>query len=87
MVFLYHLDKGQAGASYGLNVASLAGLPSTLLKIAHHKSKLLEEGGLFSTEEEESESKSSDYITKLRSVLTLTKPQNSISQALKKYFL
>ena len=43
IVFLYHLERGQAGASYGLNVAALAGLPSSILQLAHKKSKKLEE--------------------------------------------
>ena len=42
MVFLYHLEEGQAAASYGLNVASLAGLPKTILHTAHCKAKRLE---------------------------------------------
>ena len=42
VVFLYHLEQGQASASYGLNVASLAGLPNSILLSAHRKSKSLE---------------------------------------------
>lgn len=42
VVFLYHLERGQAAASYGLNVAALAGLPSSILQSAHYKSKQLE---------------------------------------------
>lgn len=42
VVFLYHLEEGQAAASYGLNVASLAGLPKTILHTAHCKAKRLE---------------------------------------------
>ena len=42
VIFLYHLDRGQANASYGLNVASLAGLSSGILQLAHSKSKQLE---------------------------------------------
>ena len=41
MVFLYQLERGQAGGSYGLNVAAMAGLPTTLLKLAQAKSKKL----------------------------------------------
>ena len=43
VVFLYHLERGQAAASYGLNVASLAGLSDGLLRVAHSKSKQFEE--------------------------------------------
>jgi len=43
VVFLYQLERGQAAASYGLNVASLAGLPNSLLQLAHIKSKQFEE--------------------------------------------
>lgn len=42
IVFLYHLERGHAGASYGLNVAALAGLPSNILQLAHNKSEKLE---------------------------------------------
>lgn len=42
VVFLYHLERGRAGASYGLNVAALAGLPHSILQLAHEKSKQLE---------------------------------------------
>lgn len=49
VVFLYHLEHGQAAASYGLNVASLAGLPSSILRVAHSKSKQLEEDVLKKT--------------------------------------
>lgn len=42
VVFLYHLEQGKAGASYGLNVASLAGLPDSILQTAQCKSKKLE---------------------------------------------
>ena len=41
-MFLYHLERGEAGASYGLNVAALAGLPSEILSLASSKSKQLE---------------------------------------------
>lgn len=41
MVFLYQLEHGRAAASYGLNVASLAGLPSPILQTAHCKSREL----------------------------------------------
>ena len=42
VVFLYQLEEGQAASSYGLNVASLAGLPACILKVAHEKSTKLE---------------------------------------------
>ena len=32
MVFLYQVEKGKSDRSYGLQVASLAGLPASLLK-------------------------------------------------------
>ena len=41
-MFLYHLERGRAAASYGLNVAALAGLPDAILATAHRKSKALE---------------------------------------------
>ena len=43
IVFLYQLEQGQAGKSYGLNVAALAGLDSAILKVASKKSRELEE--------------------------------------------
>ena len=42
IVFLYQLEQGQAGKSYGLNVAALAGLDSAILKLAAQKSRELE---------------------------------------------
>lgn len=42
IVFLYQLERGQAGKSYGLNVAALAGLDSGILKLAAQKSRELE---------------------------------------------
>lgn len=42
IVFLYQLERGQAGKSYGLNVAALAGLDSGILKLAAQKSQELE---------------------------------------------
>lgn len=42
VVFLYQLERGQAGGSYGLNVAALAGLPTTILNLAQAKSKQLQ---------------------------------------------
>ena len=41
VVFLYQLERGEAGGSYGLNVASLAGMPVSVLKLACGKSKHL----------------------------------------------
>ena len=41
-MFLYQLEQGQAGKSYGLNVAALAGLDSAILKLAGQKSRELE---------------------------------------------
>ena len=41
-MFLYQLERGQAGKSYGLNVAALAGLGSAILKLAAQKSQELE---------------------------------------------
>ena len=41
VVFLYQLERGEAGGSYGLNVACLAGLPISILKLACTKSKHL----------------------------------------------
>lgn len=41
-MFLYQLERGQAGKSYGLNVAALAGLDSGILKLAAQKSRELE---------------------------------------------
>ena len=43
IVFLYQLEQGQAGKSYGLNVAALAGLNSAILKVASEKSRELED--------------------------------------------
>ena len=43
IVFLYQLEQGQAGKSYGLNVAALAGLDSAILKVASEKSQELED--------------------------------------------
>lgn len=42
MVFLYQLERGQAVGSYGLNVAALAGLLTTILNLAQAKSKQLQ---------------------------------------------
>lgn len=42
IVFLYQLEQGQAGKSYGLNVAALAGLDPGILKLAAQKSQELE---------------------------------------------
>ena len=42
VVFLYQLERGTAGGSYGLNVAALAGLPPSILKLAQEKSKELQ---------------------------------------------
>lgn len=41
-MFLYELEQGQAGKSYGLNVAALAGLDPAILKLAAEKSRELE---------------------------------------------
>ena len=41
-MFLYQLEKGQARKSYGLNVAALAGLDPSILKLASEKSRELE---------------------------------------------
>ena len=42
-MFLYQLESGQAKGSYGLNVAALAGLSNTILKLAQAKSKQLQQ--------------------------------------------
>ena len=42
IVFLYQLEQGQAGKSYGLNVAALAGIDPAILKLASEKSRELE---------------------------------------------
>ena len=41
-MFLYQLERGQAGKSYGLNVAALAGLDPAILRVAAEKSRELE---------------------------------------------
>ena len=43
VTFLYQLVQGVAARSYGLNVARLAGLPSSILSVAACKSHELEE--------------------------------------------
>ena len=43
MVFLYQLQPGVAGGSYGLNVAALAGLQVDILRVARHKARQMEE--------------------------------------------
>ena len=43
VVFLYQLERGEARGSYGLNVAALAGLPTSILKLAQAKSKQLQQ--------------------------------------------
>ena len=45
IAFLYQLERGQAGKSYGLNVAALAGLDAGLLRVAAGKSRELERCG------------------------------------------
>ena len=45
IAFLYQLEKGQAGKSYGLNVAALAGLDTGILRVAAGKSRELERCG------------------------------------------
>ena len=42
-MFLYQLEKGRAGGSYGLNVAALAGLEKDLLRVAWRKSQQLKQ--------------------------------------------
>ena len=39
---MFQLEKGQAGGSYGLNVAALAGLDRSILRVAGRKSKEME---------------------------------------------
>ena len=46
MVFLYQLEKGKAGKSYGLNVAALAGLRGEVLQVAAKKSMELQNGAV-----------------------------------------
>ena len=41
-MFLYQLELGEAGKSYGLNVAALAGLEPAILRVASEKSRELE---------------------------------------------
>lgn len=41
-MFLYQLERGQAGRSYGLNVAALAGLDAAILRVAARKSRELQ---------------------------------------------
>ena len=79
MVFLYHLERGQAAASYGLNVASLAGLPAPLLRSAHTKSKSLEE----EVTRKISRNATSSELTALLAVLN--QPDSSIAQVLRDY--
>ena len=43
MTFLYQLVAGMAARSYGLNVAGLANVPSSILNVATDKSQALEE--------------------------------------------
>ena len=42
VTFLYQLVSGMAARSYGLNVASLANIPSSILSVATDKSLALE---------------------------------------------
>jgi DNA mismatch repair protein MSH3 len=43
ITFLYKLAAGIASRSYGLNVAKLAGLPTSLIEVADEKGKEMEE--------------------------------------------
>ena len=43
VVFLYKLADGIAGKSYGLNVARLAGIPSSIIEDARMKAQQLEQ--------------------------------------------
>ena len=38
IIFLYQLERGEAGGSYGINVAALAGLSGDILTLAQRKS-------------------------------------------------
>lgn len=44
IVFLYHIEKGPASQSYGLQVAKLAGIPHVVIDEAGHQLHLLESG-------------------------------------------
>jgi DNA mismatch repair protein MutS len=44
IVFLYHIEKGPASQSYGLQVAKLAGIPHSVIDEASHQLHLLENG-------------------------------------------
>lgn len=41
-MFLYQLERGKAGGSYGLNVAALAGLEPAILRAAGRRSRELQ---------------------------------------------
>lgn len=81
VVFLYHLERGQAAASYGLNVASLAGLPATLLHSAHTRSKGLEE----EVTRKISRNTTTSELTALLAVLN--QPNSSVARVLRDYAL
>ncbi len=87
VVFLYHLEQGQAAASYGLNVASLAGLPNCILQVAHRKSKQLEEEVL-RTQSERPASGSQNGHNSVLELLTLLNQthSSSVSQVLRNFF-
>lgn len=78
MVFLRKIEKGKSNQSYGIEVASLAGLPPKVIKRAEIILKNLEESelsanGLASKIKEEKETKQLDILEKL----SKNKKQNS----------
>ena len=82
VVFLYHLERGEAAASYGLNVASLAGLPDSILRVAHSKSKQLEEEVL----KAQSGRGAQECVTACQLLALLSQPHTSVSQVLHNFF-
>ena len=85
VVFLYHLERGRAAASYGLNVACLAGLPESILQSAHRKSKKLE-GEVTRKALGKEEDKADSLRQELHLLLTfLNRTHVSLSQALRTY--
>ena len=75
IVFLYQLEKGRAGGSYGLNVAALAGLEKDLLRVARRKSQQLKQATLERPSEVEGISESSRQS--FRKTLQLMQPDYS----------
>jgi DNA mismatch repair protein MutS len=85
LVFLHHIKPGPASKSFGIQVASLAGVPDTVIQLAKDKLAMLENAkDIESKDIESKEPAAALEIKPIEELMTTAKKGNKVTEALNK---